>query len=412
MSEPGPENPVVEEGEEAEIIRSFRAARETPAPPRRRSSSATTSRRPSRACRAFTITWSRAGLHRRLEGLSRTLAFGVAIAATLCLNGAAAVTGIQVPPGFRVETFARGLTQPTAMAYGPDGRIFVTESNGTIVAIVRGTRKPAVLVRGLRTPLGLAWRASTLFVSEQGRLERLTLRNGRLVDRHVLVKGIPFGEHQQDNVVLGPDGRLYWGSGSTCDACREKSARSAAILSLRPDGSDLRVFARGLRNPYGLAFQPRTGRLFASVNGQDKLGSDADPEPAEMVVRVRRGAFYGWPRCWPNARTLRLSGRCAGVARPAAYLEPHSSADGIAFYTGRSFPSSYRGDVFVAEWGQYLSHRFGRRVVRVNLRTGRVSSFASGFAHPLALLVDRRGGLLVADWDRGVVYRVQARGKP
>ena len=229
----------------------------------------------------------------------------------------------------------------------------------------------------------------------------------------MIVKGIPFGEHQQDNVVVGADGRLYWGSGSTCDACRERSPRSAAILSLRPDGSDLRVVARGLRNPYGLAVQPSTGRLYASVNGQDKLGSASDPEPAEMVVAVKRGAFYGWPRCWPNAQMLRLSGHCAGVKPPVAYLEPHASADGVAFYTGRSFPAAYRGNLFVAEWGQYLSHRFGRRVVRVQLRPGhiaRVTPFASGFAHPLALLVDRRGGLLVADWGRGVVYRIQAAG--
>ena len=174
------------------------------------------------------------------------------------------------------------------MAFGPDGRIYVTESTGKLVAIRRGTRKPTVLVRGLRTPLGLAWRGNTLFVSEQGRLERFRLSGGRLTGRHVVVKGLPFGEHQQDNVVVGPDGRLYWGSGSTCDACREHDARSAAILSLRPDGSDLRVVARGLRNPYGLAFQPGTGRLYATVNGQDKLGTDGDPEPAEMVVAVKR----------------------------------------------------------------------------------------------------------------------------
>jgi glucose/arabinose dehydrogenase len=263
-----------------------------------------------------------------------------------------------------------------------------------------------VLVRGLRTPLGLAWRGRDVFVSEQGRLERFTLRAGRLAGRWVIVKGLPFGEHQQDNVLFH-NGRLWWGSGSTCDACKERDARSAAVLSLRPDGSDLRVVARGLRNPYGLAFQPGTGRLYASVNGQDELGTPRDPEPAEMVVVVRRGAFYGWPRCWPNARTLRLSGSCAGVTKPAAYLEPHSSADGIAFW---------RGDLFVAEWGQYLSHRFGRRVVRVELRPNgtarRVTVFASGFAHPLALLVDRRGGLLVADWGPGVVYRIQARGRP
>jgi glucose/arabinose dehydrogenase len=334
-----------------------------------------------------------------------SLSAAALVAAVLTVSSGGTSRGISVPSGFRVETFARGLTQPTAMAYGPDNRIYVTQTGGSLAAIRRGTRKPAVLVRGLRTPLGLAWRGRDLFVSEQGRLDRFTLKKGRLAGRRVIVKGLPFGRHQQDNVVLGRDGRLYWGSGSTCDACRERDARSAAVLSLRPDGSDLRVVAHGLRNPYGLAFQPGTGRLYASVNGQDDLDRKGNPEPAEMAIVVKRGAFYGWPRCWPDARTLRLSGSCAGVTKPAAYLEPHSSADGIAFY---------RGDLFVAEWGQYLSHRFGRRVVRVELRPNgtarRVTSFASGFAHPLALLVDRRGGLLVADWGRGVVYRIQARG--
>jgi len=302
---------------------------------------------------------------------------------TLALGAAGAGAGSLspvAPVGFRVETFAQGLSHPTAMAYGPDGRIYVTASDGIVVSITRGTRKPRVLLRGLRTPL---------------------------------VAGLPFGEHQQDNLVFGRDGRLYLGSGSTCDACRERDPRSAAILSLRPNGRDLRVYASGLRNPYGLAVQPGTGRLYATVNGQDKLGTRSDPEPADTLVLVKRGARYGWPRCWADARTLRLVGRCTGVPPPAAYFEPHSSADGLAFYTGETFPRAYRGSLFVAEWGQYDSRRFGRRVVRVELgRNGdaRVISFASGFAHPLALLVDRRGGLLVADWGRGVVYRIQADG--
>ena len=351
----------------------------------------------------------------RVTTLPRLLASSLVVLAFLAVPASGGTLGIRVPAGFRVETFARGLSQPTAMAYGPDGRIYVTQTGGTLVAIRQGTRSPSVLVRGLRTPLGLAWRGSTLFVSEQGRLERFVLSGGRLQGRRVLVRGLPFGEHQQDNVVVGPGGdRLYWGSGSTCDACNERDRRSATILSLRPDGSDLRVVASGLRNPYGLAFQPGTGRLYATVNGQDEIGTVSDPEPAEMLVAVRSGAFYGWPRCWPNARTLRLSGSCRGVTAPAAYLEPHSSADGLAFYTGHSFPRAYAGNAFVAEWGQYLSHRFGRRVVRVQLGAarGRVTTFADGFVHPLALLVDRRGGLLVADWGPGVVYRIQARGRP
>jgi glucose/arabinose dehydrogenase len=89
-------------------------------------------------------------------------------------------------------------------------------------------------------------------------------------------------------MVSGRDGRLYLGSGSTCDACRERDRRSAAVLSLRTDGRDLRVYATGLRNPFGLAVQPGTGRLYATVNGQDNLDIKRDPEPADTLVVVRR----------------------------------------------------------------------------------------------------------------------------
>ena len=336
------------------------------------------------------------------------------VAAAVIVPGAGAPTvKIVVPPGFQVSAFAAGLEHPTAMAWGPDDRLYVTEDTGLAVVAPRGSRKPLVVARRLRTPLGLAWQDQTLYVSEQGRLTRFRLQGAALSGRHALVRGLPFKLHQQDNVVLGPDGRLYMGNGSTCDVCREKDRRSATVLSLRPDGSDLRIVARGLRNAFGLAFQPGTGRLYASVNGQDELGTRARPEPAETVVAVREGAFYGWPRCWPSYQKRRLVGRCGGVTPPAAYLEPHSSADGIAFYTGSSFPETYRGDLFVALWGEYLSNRHGRKVVRVKLgregRATRVTEFARGFDHPLALALDRDGALLVADWGRGVIYRIQSR---
>src|SRR4051812_24200089 len=310
-------------------------------------------------------------------------------------------TKIVVPPGFKVSTFAAGLAHPTAMAWGPDKRLYVTEDTG-LVAVARPGRNPLVVARGLRTPLGLAWRGRRLYVSEQGRLSRYTLRGSKLAARKVLVSGLPFGLHQQDNVVVGADNRLYLGSGSTCDACREKSPRSAAILSMKPDGSDVRVVARGLRNPFGLAFLPGTKLLYAAVNGQDNLGTKAKPEPAESVILVRRGASYGWPRCWPSYARKALAGRCRGVRAPVAYLEPHSSADGLAFW---------KGDLFVALWGQYLSDRHGRKLVRIDFGPPkRVTTFASGFDHPLALVVDKSGGLLVSDWGRGVIYRIQSRG--
>jgi glucose/arabinose dehydrogenase len=325
--------------------------------------------------------------------------------------------GISVPDGFRAEIYAAGLNKPTAMAYGPDGRLYVAEhTSGKIVATGPGSCRPKQLLRGFETPLGLAWVGNRLYVSSEGRVDSVLVLRGVARDPHDVLKGLPFGRHQQDNIALGPDGRLYLGNGSTCDACAERDRRSATILSFRPGGSDLRIVARGLRNPYGLAFRPGTRDLYASVNGQDELGTKDDPEPAETIVRVRHGADYGWPRCWPSARLLELVGKCDGVTPPAAYLEPHSSADGIAFYTGKTFPAEYRGDLFVAEWGQYLEKRFGRRVVRVELapdgRDSKVTVFASGFDHPLAVAVDRQGALLVADYGRGLVYRIQSLGRP
>ena len=323
---------------------------------------------------------------------------------------ARAAAGIEVPPGFVAEIYARGLRKPTAMAFSPAGRLYLTQEGGEVVTVSRGTRRPRVVARGFATPLGLAWRGKTLYVSARGALWRV--RGGR---RSAVVSRLPHGLHQQDNVVVGRDGRLYFGSGSTCNACRERSRLSAAILSVRPDGRDLRVVARGLRNPFGLAVQPGTGRLFASVNERDELGAW---EPAETVVEVRPGRFFGWPRCWPSWRKRRLVGRCAGVTPPVAYLEPHSSADGLVFYDGRVFPEEYRGNLFVALWGTYYGHRHGRRVDRVALdprgngKQARVSTFASGFDHPIAVAVDRLGALLVADHGRGVVYRIRARGKP
>jgi glucose/arabinose dehydrogenase len=317
----------------------------------------------------------------------------LALALVLAVAAGEAATGPRVPSGYRVEVFARGLERPTAMAFGPRGVLYVTQERGEVVRI-DPARRPRVILRGFRTPLGLTWHRGVLFVSAQGALWRV--ERG---ERRAIVRNLPFGRHQQDN-VLARGGRLYFGSGSTCDVCAERSRFSAAVLSVLPNGRALRVVARGLRNPYGLAVDPATGRLYASVNERDKLG---DNEPAETIVEIRQGRHFGWPRCWPSHRRKRLVGRCAGVTSPVAYLEPHSAPGGMAFWNDA---------LYVAEWGEYLKRTHGRKLSRVVLREGRpasVSTFATGFEHPLAVAVDPRGGLLVADHGRGVIYRIRRK---
>ena len=320
------------------------------------------------------------------------------IFAAVALAGA-----LHLPPGYQASVYASGLTHPTALAFRPNGLLYVTEDVGRVVVVAPGTRRPRVIARGIKVPLGLAWLdRKTLIVSAQGRLLRLTTgANGSVTRTRTIVGRLPFGLHQQDNVLVD-HGRLLFGSGSTCNACTERDPRSAAVLSVRADGTDLRVVARGTRNPYGLVRDQRTGQIYVSVNGRDDVDRRGDPEPAEMIVELRQGRNYGWPKCWPSARLLRLVGACRGVTPPVAYLEPHASADGMVFWHGR---------LYVAEWGQYDSHRFGRRVVAVRLtgpQHSRVSVFGSGFDHPLALAVDPHDNLLVADWGRGVIYRITA----
>ena len=319
------------------------------------------------------------------------LALLLAVGASAASGGS---HGVQVPRGFAVEAYISGLDRPTAMAHGRGGALYLTQEGGEVVRVDPRTRRPRVILRGFRTPLGLTWHRGALYVSAQGALWRVSRGQRRAV-----VSGLPYGLHQQDNVVAFR-GRLYFGSGSTCDVCRERSPLSAAILSVRPDGSGLRVIARGLRNPFGLAVDRRRGRLYASVNERDRLGNR---EPAETVVEVRQGRHFGWPRCWPSHRRKRMVGRCGGVTPPIAYLEPHSSPDGIVVWNGA---------LFVAEWGEYASRRHGRKVTRVAVagpRRGRVEPFARGFEHPLAVAVDRRNALLVADYGRGIVYRIRRR---
>ena len=167
------------------------------------------------------------------------------------LAALALATALHVPTGFDARVEAAGLTHPTAMAFRPGGGLYLTEDTGRLVVIPPGRHRARVVAHGLGVALGLTWLGRTrLIVSTQGRLLALSIgRTGGVTGSRRLVSHLPYGEHQQDNVVSFA-GRLYFGSGSTCNACAEDDARSAAVLSVKPNGRDLRIVARGLRNPY------------------------------------------------------------------------------------------------------------------------------------------------------------------
>jgi glucose/arabinose dehydrogenase len=315
---------------------------------------------------------------------------------------------IRVPAGFSAYVYARGLGTTTAMAFGPDGRLYVATQGGSLQVLAAPGAAPQTLVAGLPIVLGLAWSGNDLFLSVRGSVRGYHLTNGALTGGASVVSGLPVGRHQNDWILLMPNGDFLLGVGSTCDVCSESNAKSAAVIRFRSDWSYAGVVVRGSRNPYGLALRPSTGDAYVTINGQDNLGT----QPADHLLRVADGADAGWPRCWPAFPDGSLHGNCGGVAPPVAVFTPHTSADGIVFYDGNEFGADYAENAFVTLWGTNGGGPSGRRVERVVLsgsgasEHGTVSDFATGFSHPLAITQSPDGGLLVGDYGTGVITEI------
>jgi glucose/arabinose dehydrogenase len=352
---------------------------------------------PNRHLRAYTL--------RCMDRVIRAVAAASLVIAALVASPASTVaqTSLSLPRGFHAGIFASGLSYPTALAVGPDRRVYVAQQDGLILAVGSGGK--ATVASGFSTPLGLAWHGHTLYVSSTGQIWTLTPSRGyRSFRRRAIVSGLPTGRHQNDGIAF-QSGWMYVGVGSTCDACVESDPRSATIMRFHLNGSHAEIYARGLRNPYGLAFRPTTGALYATDNGRD----DHDDQVPDELNRIVRGGNYGFPDCWGRGGGT----HCKGTIAPVALFEPHSSADGLVFYSRRTFPERYRGDAFVAEWGDSVNGLGTGRILKdVHFAGSRVtvSTFATGFTHPVAVAIAPDSSLLVADWGSGTIWRIQANG--
>ena len=334
---------------------------------------------------------------------------------------------VQVPPGFAVDVYSQGLRGARFMALGPDGTPYLSITRaGRVVKLPDadgdGRADTVVTVaEGLNLPHGLAFRGDTLYVAENNRVVRF--RPGSATPE-VVVADLPGrGGHFTRTIVFGPtDGKLYVSVGSSCNICDESDPRRAAVLRYDLDGSGEEIFAHGLRNSVGIAFNPATGELWGTNNDRDNLGDDLPPDRINIL---HQGGYYGWPRCYlpgkPNPEYATAD--CSRVEAPAIAFQAHSAPLGIAFYTGTQFPPAYRGGAFAAFHGSWnRSVPTGYKVVYVRVENGRPASsgdFVTGFlpaggtawARPVDVLMARDGSLLVSDDTGGYVFRVHYVGR-
>src|SRR6059058_3890248 len=331
---------------------------------------------------------------------------------------------LYVPRGFTVNLFAEGLNGVRYLALGPGGAVYASlPGAGQIVRLVDANGDgvadaPAqTVLGGLNAPFGITFRGDTMYFAEETAVKRL---DPGATAPLPLVSGLPSGGHGTRTVVIGPDNLMYVAVGSSCNECVELAGDSmrAAVTRFNLDGSGGRIFARGLRNSVGLAFNAGTGEFWANNNDRDNFGDDIPPEHLNIL---KDGKWYGWPQCYlpgkPNSDVF-PNADCSGVEPPALTVQAHSAPLGLTFYVGTKFPAEYQGDAFMTYHGSWnRSVPTGAKVVRIRVQSGRPTAaldFVTGWqladgsrwGRPVGLVVAADGSLLIADDTGDRIWRV------
>ena len=371
----------------------------------------------------------------------------------------------KAPNGFVVEKFADGFDNPRWMYITPNGDVLVAETNsnhslleqigGTIIganksnnlshsadriSLLRDTNKDGIpdqrdtLLTGLNQPFGMLIIGNWLYVGNTNALVRYPYKTGqtKITDQSEKIIDLPAGDnnrHWTRNIIVNSDNsKIYIAVGSGSNVGENGIANEllrADILEINLDGSDLKVYASGLRNPVGMGWAPGTKTLWTVVNERDELGDELVPD---YLTSVKPGGFYGWPYCYfgkhidPRVKEKQLVLAKKSIV-PDVNLGSHTASLGLAFYTANSFPKKYQGGVFLAQHGSWNSSVLaGYKVVFIPFMNGKPSGapedFLTGFiadlkknevrGRPVGLIVMPDGSLLVADDKSNTIWRVSA----
>lgn len=344
-----------------------------------------------------------------------------------------------LPNGDVLVAEARTLPKPDAKPEQKEGMKkskTVTGTSANRITLLRDADKdgkPEVreaLLADLNQPFGMALVGDHLYVANTDGVVRFPYKVG---DTKITAKGTPvlhlpiggYNNHWTRNLLASADGtKLYISVGSASNVAEngmKEEVLRANILEVNPDGTGLRVFASGLRNPVGMAWEPRTKALWTAVNERDELGDELVPD---YITSVKDGAFYGWPYSYfgKNEDPRRKGERPDLVAKavaPDLALGAHTASLGLCFYTATAFPERYRGGAFVGQRGSWNRSQFaGYRVAFAPFADGKpaggTEDFLTGFVanadevygRPVCVCVAPDGALLVTDDVTDRIWRV------
>jgi len=367
--------------------------------------------------------------------------------------------------GTQVVAFASGLDHPRWLYVLPNGDVLVAETNApekpedgkgirgwvmnkvmakagagvpsaNRITLLRDADKDGVaetrtvFLKDLNSPFGMALVGNDLYVADTDRLLRFKYQDGAtsldgpgqpVTD----LPGGPLNHHWTKNVIASRDGKkLYVTIGSNSNVAEngmDKEKERAAIWEVDPATGQHRVFASGLRNPNGLAWEPRSGQLWTAVNERDEIGSDLVPD---YITSVRDGGFYGWPYSYYGQHVdVRVQpgdpNKVASALVPDYAVGPHTASLGLAFADG-TLPPPFDQGALIGKHGSWnRKPHSGYKVLFVPFSTegkpvGKPIDLLTGFLNddgkargrPVGVVTDQRGGVLVADDVGNVIWRV------
>jgi glucose/arabinose dehydrogenase len=312
--------------------------------------------------------------------------------------------GLRGPAGLRATVYAKGPHTTAAFAFDPQGRLWVsaagleTHSDDGVYLIAKAGAPAVKVITGLDDPLGIAWNQGRLYVASVGRVDEYSAFNGKRFTQHRKILAGPAAGAENNLLVIAANGRLVMGITATCDHCNPSSKYAGSIVSFRPNGSDLRLYASHIRAPFGLSYFPGTNNLLVTMNQQDNLGAQT---PGDWLALVAEGQDWRFPECHGQRASA-----CAGVPAPTAVLDKHAAVGGVAILTGQ-LGSSIGSSAIVPEWALAKVQRVALTRTSTGY-SGTVTPMLAGIANPLAITLAPDRALLVGDWATGTIYRIAA----
>lgn len=375
-----------------------------------------------------------------------------------CANAAGATEpptklNLTLPAGFEATIFAKlngagdeYFTGPRMMAFDKNGNLFVSLGKNNQVVMLPDTNKDglaeaAVLISDkLNAPNGLTFVGDDLLVANQDGVVKLTQKNGSWL-ASPFISNLPSGGHTLKTIKIGPNNHLYINVGSSCNVCVENDATRATILRYTIEGKPAgglpvlgrhshlaAIWARGLRNSQGFAWQPKTGAMFATNNGSDmrstkKNGKVHDEIPPEHFNKIEANKHYGWPHCWgnqiPDPNFVGSDNFCETTTPPAITFDSHATPIGVTFLDKTNWPAEYKNDAIVALHGSWKRQQLsGYKLVRVKFnhdKPEQVLDFATGWLNnasneawgrPVDVITGPDGAIYVSDDRAGYIYRI------